>query len=457
MATFVPFAILRMIPAVEAGAVGHLEGLRERGTAAVTRPARTAASHALHEGLGALGRRAAAGPDGGGGSRRRDGGAGVAGAGAWRRCCGEPVRPRAQKEPAAARGIGRAPWPTGDPGVPAGVRRRGRPGDRRPGPKGPKPMFGPDRERRGREPGRTADAAAAAPCRRSASGCGERRRRTDPLRARTGPATPEDAWKWEGVPPGRRLIGKVEPGEMRYYMDDDGHGPQIRWLPAAWPPGQGPPGQGPPGPGTRTVVSAERGSRYRFGPRERGGGLAGWRAGQIVTVAVGLVFGVLVLRWEPNAVGVAAAIGVLVLYGALATVPVAGRTGDEWLPVVVCWGTRRAGVGCRAPRCTARAAPAARRLAGHGRGARPRRADAHGGPARCAAAASPCWERTSRIAGSARGPPCCPRWPARARRCTGCSGWRRPSPTTAKGCGRTSPPRRRRTRHRPAPPPTTRC
>ena len=57
-----------------------------------------------------------------------------------------------------------------------------------------------------------------------------------------------------------------------------------------------------------------------------------------MTVAVGLVFGVLVLRWEPNAVGVAAAVGILVLYGALATVPVAGRTGDEWLPVVVCWG-----------------------------------------------------------------------------------------------------------------------
>ena len=63
-----------------------------------------------------------------------------------------------------------------------------------------------------------------------------------------------------------------------------------------------------------------------------------------MTVAVGLVFGVLVLRWEPNAVGVAAAVGILVLYGALATVPVAGRTGDEWLPVVVCWGARRTGV-----------------------------------------------------------------------------------------------------------------
>ena len=55
MATFVPFAILRLIPAVEAGAVGHLDGLRSRGTTAVTRPARSAASHALHAGLEALG------------------------------------------------------------------------------------------------------------------------------------------------------------------------------------------------------------------------------------------------------------------------------------------------------------------------------------------------------------------------------------------------------------------
>ena len=55
MATFVPFAILRMIPVVEAGAVAQLDGLAARGAATVTRPARSAASHALHEGLGALG------------------------------------------------------------------------------------------------------------------------------------------------------------------------------------------------------------------------------------------------------------------------------------------------------------------------------------------------------------------------------------------------------------------
>jgi hypothetical protein len=83
------------------------------------------------------------------------------------------------------------------------------------------------------------------------------------------------------------------------------------------------------------------GARYRFGPRERGGSLAGWRPGQILTVAVGLVIGVLVLRGEPNVAGVAAAVCVLVLYGAMATVPVSGRTGDEWLPVVVCWAARR--------------------------------------------------------------------------------------------------------------------
>jgi hypothetical protein len=88
-------------------------------------------------------------------------------------------------------------------------------------------------------------------------------------------------------------------------------------------------------------MSGERGIRYRFGPREHRGTLAGWRTGQIVTVAVGLVFGVLVLRWEPNAVGAGAAIGILVLYGALATVPVVGRTADEWVPIVVCWGSRR--------------------------------------------------------------------------------------------------------------------
>ncbi len=74
MATFVPFAILRLIPAIEAGAVGHLDGLRQRGTATVSAPLRTAARHALHAGLTSAGdarhmAQAAAGALGGAGSR----------------------------------------------------------------------------------------------------------------------------------------------------------------------------------------------------------------------------------------------------------------------------------------------------------------------------------------------------------------------------------------------------
>jgi hypothetical protein len=85
------------------------------------------------------------------------------------------------------------------------------------------------------------------------------------------------------------------------------------------------------------------GARYRFGPRERGGALAGWRGGQILTVAAGLVAGLLVLRAQPNPLGVAIGVFILAACGAMAAWPVNGRTGDQWLPVVVRWSTRRAG------------------------------------------------------------------------------------------------------------------
>ena len=128
-----------------------------------------------------------------------------------------------------------------------------------PRPKGPKPILGGPvgteepvaaggddaggvgRRRTRRAAGRhVADGLRSTSSRRTAVGW-------DP--APTGPATPEDAWKWEGVPPGRGLIGKVEAGEMRYYMGDDGHGPCIKWLPPAWP----------PEPRERRRVSGERG------------------------------------------------------------------------------------------------------------------------------------------------------------------------------------------------------
>jgi hypothetical protein len=114
-------------------------------------------------------------------------------------------------------------------------------------------------------------------------------------------------------------------------------------------------------------VSGE-GARYRFGPRERGGALAGWRAGQILTVALGLVVGVLILRAEPNVAGVGVAVLILAACGAMATWPLSGRTGDQWLPVVVRWGTRRLAPGGRR-RMESLAGLRVVRLGSHGMGA----------------------------------------------------------------------------------------
>jgi len=178
MATFVPFAVLRMIPAVEAGAVAQLDGLAARGATAVTRPARSAASHALHEGLGALG------------DARL-----LAQTSAASVRAGEPGVPMAEGDP-SSRMIHEAALARGSTV----------------GPKGPRPV---------REASPTAGAPTVTP-------------------ASPAESEPDDAWKWEGVPPGRRLIGTVMPGKMRYYLGEDGHGPQLRWLPPVWPPGQGP-------------------------------------------------------------------------------------------------------------------------------------------------------------------------------------------------------------------------
>jgi hypothetical protein len=224
MATFVPFAILRMIPAVEAGAIGHLDGLHQRGAAAMTRIPRTAASHALNLGLEAVGdarlmaQTAAAA-----------GGASASGAALG---AGSDGRDAGGTQGAVTLGEGE---PDSERIFEAAVERGARPG-----PKGPKPILdhaaaeGSGAGAEAASPGAAVpeDAPRAAPV----AAAGWRGRPYES--ARTGPATPEDAWKWEGVPPGRSLLGPVEPGKLRHYMGDDGHGPCIKWLPPVWPPSE---------------------------------------------------------------------------------------------------------------------------------------------------------------------------------------------------------------------------
>lgn len=78
--------------------------------------------------------------------------------------------------------------------------------------------------------------------------------------------------------------------------------------------------------------------RYRFGPLERRGIVAGLRGGQVAVLA-GTLVGVIVLLQISRAASMVFAV-VLLGLGALVVAfsPIAGRTLEQWAPVVALWG-----------------------------------------------------------------------------------------------------------------------
>jgi hypothetical protein len=80
---------------------------------------------------------------------------------------------------------------------------------------------------------------------------------------------------------------------------------------------------------------------YSFGPLERRGLLGGVAGGQVAALILGAVTGVVILDRAPSAGGVFGAMLACALAAAAAFAPAAGRTPQEWLPLVVRFGAGR--------------------------------------------------------------------------------------------------------------------
>jgi len=211
LSTFVPFSILRLIPMVEAGATGHLEGVRQRATSSMTRLPRSAAQLALSEGMAARGAAKLAAQTGPPGT----GDAGLGGAG------GSRVGTEADCNPSNG---GLVPDANG--------RMIGLPFDEaafvasfsgEPKPRGPKPILEvPGQNGAGASDGTAAASAGAASDGTAAASAGA---------ASAGAASAGAASAGAILPPGFQIVGKPGPYDRRYAIGRNAGGPVIRWVP----------------------------------------------------------------------------------------------------------------------------------------------------------------------------------------------------------------------------------
>jgi hypothetical protein len=116
---------------------------------------------------------------------------------------------------------------------------------------------------------------------------------------------------------------------------------------------------------------------YRFGPLERRGLVGPFSLLQILTVAISLVAAVLALDLAPSAGGAMLGLVLVLCAGALAAVPLSGRTPVDWAPILSAYlargltGSRRfrsrapaSGLSTRRPASQASDAPLPRDLRG---------------------------------------------------------------------------------------------
>jgi hypothetical protein len=88
------------------------------------------------------------------------------------------------------------------------------------------------------------------------------------------------------------------------------------------------------------VVSPGR-PGYRFGPLERRGILGPLRAGQAILLALGALLAIALLDLAPSAGGAILAVLSFACAALLVTVPICGRTLEEWTPIACSFATAR--------------------------------------------------------------------------------------------------------------------
>jgi hypothetical protein len=73
---------------------------------------------------------------------------------------------------------------------------------------------------------------------------------------------------------------------------------------------------------------------YRLGPRERRGLVAGWRPGQVVCAALGCALAACMLALSQRPASLVASIVAVAAGISAGTIPIRGRTADEWSPAI---------------------------------------------------------------------------------------------------------------------------
>jgi hypothetical protein len=76
---------------------------------------------------------------------------------------------------------------------------------------------------------------------------------------------------------------------------------------------------------------------YRFGPLERRGLVGSWRPGQVVLMSLSCAIAVIVFRSVPSSSGFAVGLALILAGAGASTIPLAGRSLDQWAPLAMEW------------------------------------------------------------------------------------------------------------------------